>query len=100
DQTRQSVRLVQTAEEEIGDQGRGVRHQGSLVVAPLLGPPDEILRVFEPADELAVDQLRHGSAPQNRSLLANGSATRAKFECPMVRSVNVRIGPSRVSCVR
>ena len=41
------TRLLQTAEKKIGDYGSGVRHEDSLVVAPLLCPPDEILRVLQ-----------------------------------------------------
>ena len=73
DQCRELTRLLQTTEKEIGDHGSGVRHEDGLVVAPLLGPPDEILRVLEALGELAVDQFGYGASPQDRRLLANSA---------------------------
>src|SRR5882724_6615179 len=84
DQTRQFVRLLQMADKEIGDQGCGVRHKGSLVIARLLGQPEEIPRVFEGFGELAIDQLSQSNTPQDRSFLANSPVICAKFECSAV----------------
>ena len=57
DQTRQFVCLLQMADKEIGDQGCGMRHKGSLVIARLLCQLEEIPRVFEGLGELAIDQF-------------------------------------------
>ena len=84
DQGREFARLLQTTEKKIGDQRRGVRHQRGLVVAPLLGSPDEILRVLEALGELTVDQFGNGTAPQYRRFLANGAIALAKLECATV----------------
>ena len=100
DQSRELTRLLQTTEKEIGDYGSGVGHEGSLVVAPLFCPPDEILGVFEALGELAVDQLGYGTSPQHRRLLANGAMARAKLERTTVGAVDVRIGPPGVGSVR
>src|SRR5712672_4624501 len=94
DLCRELTRLLQTTEKEIGDHGSSVRHEGSLVVAPLLGPSDEILRMREALGELAVDQFGYGTSPQHRRLLANGAMARAKLECATVGPIDVRIGPS------
>src|SRR5262245_48607391 len=100
DQSRELTRLLQATKKEIGDYGSGVGHEGSLVVAPLFCPPDEILRAFEALGELAVDQLGYGTPEQYRRLLANGAIARAKLECTRVGAIDVRIGPPCVGGVR
>ena len=87
------------ADKEIGDQGCGVRHKGSLVIARLLGQPEEIPRVFEGFGELAIDQLSQTNTPQDRSFLANSPVICAKFECSTVGLIDIRIGPPCVRCV-
>src|SRR5437016_8576961 len=99
DLCRELTRLLQTTEKEIGDYGSGVRHEDGLVVAPLLRPPDEFLRMLEAFGELAVDQFGYGASPQDRPLLANGAMALAKLECTAVGAVDVRIGPAAVGSV-
>src|SRR2546430_10815963 len=79
------------ADKEIGDQGCGVRHKGSLVIARLLGQPEEIPRVFEGFGELAIDQLSQSNTPQDRSFLANSPVICAKFERSAVGLIDIRM---------
>src|SRR5258708_20479555 len=63
DQSRELTCLLQTTEKEIGDYGSGIGHEGSLVVAPLFCPTDEILCVFEALGQLPVDHLAYVPSP-------------------------------------